>query len=405
MYVCHDNSNHTKDMSTEAAEIEKEKEVNQPAFIVELEDTETEAAKASVLDAHKGKAETELAKEIETALAERLKAKQAEVAPILSKMEELSKDESNKDKTEEELMKLAAEALTEGSDEESDDTDLDERLFGKKPAATTTSTGDNGAGAAQVVNLPDDVKQKVAKYEAIEKDPVYNALLKAKEANAEIDLVDLIVNAGLTNNPEKIQDPVFFKRLELEHMQKEDPSITDEEVNEFIEEFKEKSKIAQWNEVRGIKEAMTSEYRKAKSLFATKVASGVEASKDQLKEVVAEAEKELRSYPENRFFGVELTEAHRQKAISAISTGTVIVRGKDGKVDAAKSLEAALLLETKYDSSKAYYQMGLKDAERKSQLRSANPLRGVKVRSSQPRTQVLDRQARLEKAKQAHYKS
>lgn len=404
MYVCHDNSNHTKDMSTEAAEIEKEEEVNQPAFVIELEDTEAEAAKASVLEAHKGKAETELAKEIEAALAERLKVKQAEVAPVLAKMEELSKDEANKGKTEEELMKLAAEALAEGSEEESEDTDLDERLFGKKPAAATP-TGDSPTNTASKVDLPDEVKQKVAKYEAIEKDPVYNALLKAKESNAEIDLVDLIVNAGLTNNPEKIQDPVFFKRLELEHMQKEDPSITNEEVDEFLAEFKEKSKIAQWNEVKGIKEAMTSEYRKAKSLFATKVASGVEASKDQLKEVVAEAEKELRSYPENRFFGVELTEAHRQKAISAISTGTVIVRGKDGKVDAAKSLEAALLLETKYDSSKAYYQMGLKDAERKAQLRSANPLRGVKVRSSQPRTQVLDRKARLEKAKQAHYKS
>lgn len=391
-------------MSTEAAEIEKEEEVTStgPSFVVELEEAEVEAAKAAVLEANKGKAEAELTKEIEAATAERLKAKQEEAAPILAKMEELSKDEANKDKTEEELMQMALEGLSKGAEEEQEDTDLDERLFGKKPDAST-ATGDDPAGTPQKVELPDDVKQKIAKYEAIEKDPVYNALLKAKESNAEIDLVDLIVNSGLTNNPEKIQDPSFFKRLELSQMRKDDPSITDEEVEEFLTEFKEKSKIAQWNEVKGIKEAMTSEYRKAKSLFATKVASGIEASKDQLKEVVAEAEKELRNYPENRFFGVELTETHRQKAISAISTGTVIVRGKDGKVDAAKSLEAALLLETKYDSSKAYYQMGVKDAERKSQLRSANPLRGVKVRSSQPRTTPLDKRAALEAANKARY--
>ena len=391
-------------MSTEAAEIEKEVEATAPSFVIELEDTEAEAAKASVLEAHKGKAEAELTKEIEAALADRLKAKQDEVAPILAKMEELSKDDAYKGKTEDELMQIAAEALSKGVENDSDDIDLEERLFGKKTAATTASTGDNGAGAAVIANLPDDVKQKVAKYEAIEADPVYKAYIKAKEANADLDLVDLIVSSGLTNNPESIQDPSFFKRLELSQMQKEDPSITDDEVNEFIEEFKEKSKIAQWNEVRGIKEAMVSEYRKAKSLFATKVASGIEASKDHAKEVVAEAEKELRNYPDNRFFGVTLTETHRQKAISAISTGTIVVRGKDGKVDAAKSLEAALLLETVHESSKAYYQMGLKDAERKSILRSANPLRGVKVRSAQPRTTAPDRKSRLEKAKQEYYK-
>lgn len=384
-------------MSTEVAELEKEQVENQPTFIVELEESEAEAAKAAVLEAHKGKAETELSKEIETALADRLKAKQEEVAPILAKMEELSKDEANKDKTEEELMQMASEALApKGGEEEEAETDIHERLFGKKPDAAAPDADATGA-ADPKVELPEDVRQKVAKYEAIEADPVYKAYLQAKEANANIDLVDLIVESGLTNNPEKIQDPVFFKKLELAQMRQADPSITDDEVEEFLEDFKSKSKIAQWNEVKGIKEAMTSEYRKAKSLFATNVTSGIGASTEQNKVIVAEAESALRSYPDNKFFGVELTEAHRQKAISAITNGTVIVRGKDGKVDAAKSLEAALLLETKYDSSKAYYAMGMKDAERRAQLRSANPLRGVKVRSAQPRTNTPDRITRLRK--------
>jgi hypothetical protein len=387
-------------MATEAAELEKEAP-EAPAFVVELDDTETAAAKAEVLESHKGKAEIELEKEIAAAIEAKAKAKQEEAAPIIAKMAELAKDEANKDKTDEELLALASEALA--SKEDAEENDTDEVIFsgglGKKPAADAAPQGTDPA--KPVVALPDDVKARLIKLDQLESDPVYKAYLGAKESNADIDLVELIVNSGLTNNPEKITDPAFFKRIEINQMRQADPSITDDDVTEFLEDFSAKSKLAQWAEVKGIKEAMVSEYHNAKSLLATKISSGSEATKESVKQLVAEADKELRNYEGENFFGVTVTEAHRQKVVNAISTGSIVVRGKDGKVDVAKTAEAVLFLEQRNDMFKAYFEMGKKQAERKAALKSGNPLRGLKVRSSQARVAAPDNKAEFEAAKKA----
>lgn len=387
-------------MSTETAEkAATEQEVKAPLFVVDIDETEVAAVKTAVLEANQGKTEIELAKEIEAATAARLQAKQAEAAPFIAKMEELSKDETNKGKTEEELSQMAAELLAKETPANPDE-DLDKYLFGGG-APTAAASTDPAKPAASTVDLPADIKEKVAKYEEIQNDIVYKALLNARANNASFDLVDLVIESGLTYNPEKITDPVLFKRQELAEMRKEDPSITDEDVEEFLEDFKAKSKIAQWNEVKGIKEAMVSQYRAAKSHFATKVASGVEASKESSKLVVAEAEQVLKSYDGQKFFGVDITEAQKQKVVNAIATGTVVVKGADGKVDVAKTAEAVLLMEGRYDIAKSYYERGKRDAQQKDINRKSNPLNGLRIRSAQTQAAVPNAKEKLAAAKKA----
>lgn len=376
-------------------------ETQEPAeslFVVELEETETSAVKAEILEAHKGKTEMELEKEIADALSARLKAKQDEAAPIIAKMEELAKDEANKGKTEDELLALASEALVPKEGEEKDDTD--EMIFsgglGSKSEPAALKGADKGGSE---VELPAEVKARLAKMDQVEADPVYKAYLIAKDSKADIDLVDMILDMGFANNPEKINNPLFFKQIEVNQMRQDDPSITDDEIKEFLEDFNSKSKIAQWAEVKGIKEMMVSQYKNAKSLLATKISSGSEASKESAKQMVAEADKELRNYVGQKFYGVEVTEAHRQKVVNAISSGTVIVRGNDGKIDVAKTAEAVLLLEQRNEMFKTYFEMGRKQAERKATLKGSNPLKGVKYRSGEARAAAPDKKAAFEKAK------
>ena len=384
-------------MATEVETLEKEAP-EAPAFVVELEDTDIAAAKAEVLEAHKGKAEVELEKEIASAIEARTKAKQEEAAPLIAKMTELAKDEANKDKTDEELLALASEALASVGEGE----DTDEVIFsgglGKKAAADAAPQG--GGPAKSAVDLPDDVKARLAKFDQLEADPVYKAYLGAKESNADIDLVELIVSSGLTNNPEKINDPAFFKRLEINQMRQADPSITDDDVAEFLEDFSAKSKLAQWAEVKGIKEAMVSEYHNAKSLLATKISSGTEASKESVKQLVAEADKELRNYEGEEFFGVVFTGAHRQKILSSISTGAITVRGKDGKVDVTKTAEAVLLLDHSQEMFKHYFDKGKNRTKLIADTRNGNASR-FKARSAQARVTAPDKKTAFENAKKA----
>ena len=393
-------------MSTEATETQEGvkdplvEAVVEPMYSIELEDEEVQNVRKSVVESNKGKAEDELTKEIEEATKSALDAKKVEAAPVLAKMEELAKLKENEGKTETELLELASAVIAESTEEASDDEGIGADFFGT--AKTVTPESVNGT-AAKTFELPEDVKAKVAKYDAIENDVVYKAYLQAKENNADIDLVDLIIQSGLTNNPEKITDPVYFKNVELYQMKQEDPSITDEEIEDFLEDFKVKSKIAQWNEVKGIKDAMTSEYRNAKAVLATKVASNVGASKESTQQIVAEAESELKNYG-GVFRSVKLTEAQISKVTNTIRSGNVAVI-KDGKVDVAKTVELVLKDTLEHDVVNAAYLRGKRDAERKATVRSGKPLRGIKVRSSVPKSSHVNPRDAFNKAKAEAWES
>jgi hypothetical protein len=377
-------------------------EETQPLYSFELDDEEIESVKKTVVESNKGKAEDELTDEIAAANVAALEAKQTEAAPVLAKMEELAKLEENKDKTETEILELASAAIADASEEGEGEEGLGADFFGTKGAEAPPVVGEDPAPKA-VVELPEDVKSKVAKYDAIENDVVYKAYLNAKENNADIDLVDLIVESGLTNNPANIADPAYFKELELNELRKDDPSITDDEIKDFLEEFKDKSKIAQWSEVKGTKDLVMSQYQNAKAVLATKVSSNVEASTESSKRIVAEAETELKSYA-GKFRSVEMTEAQSTKVLNSIRSGNFVVV-KDGKVDVARTVEVALKDALEHDVANAAYQRGKRDAERKATLRSGKPLRGLKVRSSAPKSLNADPRAEFKKNKAAMEKA
>jgi hypothetical protein len=227
--------------------------------------------------------------------------------------------------------------------------------------------------------------------------------LNAKENNAGIDFVDLLIESGLTNNPKNITDPAYFKQLELNELRQTDASITDDDVDEALEDFKAKSKLVQWSEVKGTKDSVMGQYQNAKAVLATKVSSDTEASTESSKRIVAEAETELKSYA-GKFRSVEMTEAQSTKVLNSIRSGNFVVV-KDGKVDVARTVEVALKDALEHDVANAAYQRGKRDAERKATLRSGKPLRGLTVRSSAPKSLNADPRAEFKKNKAAMEKA
>lgn len=367
-------------MSTEAAEVVQEDVQEQEVFTYELTDEEKSAVKAIVLATHKDKAEDELTEIISAAETARQEELKKEYAPVFAKAAELKALPENAEKTEDELIALAQESIAAADPKGTDTYDInnDPEFMGR--AAKGTPADNPAAAAAPAVELPAEVKEKIAKYEKIESDPVMVAYLQAKESNADFDLVEMVAQSGLAYDPAKASY-MEIKRWELKEAQKEDTNITDEQIEDELAEFAEKTPIRQREEVKATRDHLIAHYKEAKSKFAVQVAKQVDSSKETFVQTVREAESELKTYEGQRYRGAEVSKAHTDKVLSAIRSGAVPFKKADGTPDVSKSVEVLLAYELQSETQNAAYERGKRDAERKFNATKSKPL-PIRARSA-----------------------
>jgi len=382
-------------MAVEGEKVEGQEEEKSVIELILDDETQAEVRKA-VLEANTGKAEHELADEFEAAQKAKLESLQEENKAIIAKTTELAKDPANADKTEDELVALAITSLAEsskGEDEGASEGGLGSDFFGKGSKVETEAIAADGK-VIPLAELPEEVKTKIARVEKLEEDVVYKAFVKAKEENADIDFVELIIKSGLTRNPSTVT-PVELKLYELKEMQKEDSNITNEEIEDAIEAFKEKGYLAQREETKSLREALITEYNKSKQLLATKINQDVNASKETLTKTIGEAETALKTeYLGQKFFGITLTEKHTTKVLDSIRANGL----PKGVKNVQEAIEAQLLTDSKYDILNAAYEAGKRDANKKNAIKQGKPMSGLKARPSGTRGQSVSREASLKEA-------
>ena len=388
-------------MSNTAAEPKTEEVQEQEVFTFELPEEEKSAVKASVIATHKGKAEDELTAEITAAETARIEELKMEYAPIFAKAAELKALPENAEKTEDELVALAQEALA-AADPKGDDANYDinndPEFMGRAAKGTASTDAPAGTPAATAVELPAEVKEKIAKYEKLASDPVMVAYLQAKEANAEFDLVEMVANSGLAYDPAKASY-MEIKRYELLEAQKEDKNITNEQIEEELEEFAEKSPIRQREEVKAVRDHLINQYKEAKAKFAVNVAKQVNSSQQSFVQTVREAESELKTYEGQKYRGANVSKAQTDKVLNLIRSGVVPFKKADGTADVSKSVEALLDLELLPEMRQAAYERGKRDAKAKfDSIRGKSLL--LKAKSSAPSTRTPNREESLKRAQE-----
>ena len=389
-------------MSNTTAEPKTEEVQEQEVFTFELPEEEKSAVKASVIATHKGKAEDELTAEITAAETARIEELKTQYAPIFAKAAELKALPENAEKTEDELVALAQEALAVANpngDDANYDINNDPEFMGRaaKGAASTDATA--GTPAATAAELPAEVKEKVAKYEKLASDPVMVAYLQAKEANAEFDLVEMVANSGLAYDPAKASY-LEIKRYELLEAQKEDKNITNEQIEEELEEFAEKSPIRQREEVKAVRDYLIGQYKEAKGKFAVKVAEQVNSSQQSFVQTVREAESELKTYEGQKYRGANVSKAQTDKVLNLIRSGVVPFKKADGSADVSKSVEVLLVFELLPDITNAAVERTKRDLERKFNTIKSKPLSRLKVTSTAPSTRTVSREESLKRAQE-----
>lgn len=359
-----------------------------PAFEVELDDAAILQVETAVLAANEGKLKSDLQKEIAEATAAKLAEVREQSSSLLSKMEELSKDEANKDKSEDELKELAISAIEAEEKEKPEGKEKEEdtfKIIGDDFLGSAKSEDDNAAVVLDGIDntaLPEEVKVRLAKLDKLEKeDPVYKVFNEAKAANADIDFIGLIQQYGLSQDPSKAE-PIVFKEIELKEMQKANPAITDEEIKDALDDFKDLGPLKQTQEIKSIKEYYVSQYAEAKKNFATKVSDLIGTDKESSKKIVTEAETALKAIEGKSYFGVKIEKSHSDKVLSAIRTGNGVYRNADGSVNMAKTVKANLMVEFGMDMFNALEEEAKKKIRQKVDHQRARPLSGLKVKRS-----------------------
>lgn len=365
-------------MSTEAAEVVQEDVQEQEAFTYELPEEEVSAVKATVLATHKGKAEDELTEEITAATTARIEVLKKEYAPVFAKAAELKALPENAEKTEDELIALAQESIAAADPKGTDTYDInnDPEFLGRSEKATPADR----TPAATAAELSADVKEKIAKYEKIESDPVMVAYLQAKESNADFDLVEMIAQSGLAYDPAKASY-IEVKRWELKEAQKEDANITDEQIEDELADFAEKTTIRQREDVKATRDHLIAQYKDAKSQFAVQVAQKTDTSRETFVQSVKEAESELKTYVGEKYRGADVSKAHTDKVLGLIRSGVIPFKKADGTPDMSKSVEALMSLELLPAMRQAAYERGKRDAEIKFSTTKGKPL-PIRARSA-----------------------
>lgn len=374
-------------------------EVIKPLFEIELDEATLADVEKSVLEANSGKAKDELTEQIEAAKVARLEDAKKEHAKVLSKMEELSKLEENKSKTEDELMALASvEALVE--DESTDNEDLlGADFFGVGAREITPKVVDKAGKEVEGAKLPADVQARLDRLEKLEKDDFLKAVLDGEDLNVKRKFAEEIAKSGWAFDPNALT-PQVLKAEELRRLKESNPNaISDEEIQDELDTFADKSNVEKIRETSPFKAQIVAEQEKFFESLGTKVSTDVNASKESFKKVVSEAESALKEqFVGNTFFGITVDNERATKVLNAIRTNGISSKKADGTPNVKEAIEKELLWMNRHEILEAAQQRMLKKEARKQAIKQGKPMAGLKIRSAIPRNNEMSREAKLRAA-------
>jgi hypothetical protein len=383
----------------------KEKEdavddVKAPLFEIELDEATLADVEKSVLEANSGKAKDELTEQIEAAKVARLEDAKKEHAKVLSKMEELSKLEENKGKSEEELILLAS--VEQPEEEESTDKGEDllgADFFGVGAREITPKVVDKAGKEVEGAKLPADVQARLDRLEKLEKDDFLKAVLDGEDLNVKRKFAEEIAKSGWAFDPNALT-PQVLKAEELRRLKESNPNaISDEEIQDELDTFADKSNVEKIRETSPFKAQIVAEQEKFFESLGTKVSTDVNASKESFKKVVSEAESALKEqFVGNTFFGITVDNERATKVLNAIRTNGISSKKADGTPNVKEAIEKELLWMNRHEILEAAQQRMLKKEARKQAIKQGKPMAGLKIRSAIPKNNELSREAKLRAA-------
>ena len=376
-------------------------EVKAPLFEIELDEETLADVEKSVLEANSGKAKDELTDQIEAAKVARLEDAKKEHAKVLSKMEELSKLEENKGKTEEELMTLASAETPEEEGSADNEDLLGADFFGTGAREAAPKVVDEKGKEVEGAKLPADVQARLDRLEKLEKDDFLKAVLDGDDVNVKRKFAEEIAKSGWAFDIEKAT-PLELKRWELDNFKRDNPNLTEEQLQDITDELLEFENLrypAQVREIASFKAQVVAEQEKVFDSLGSKVSTDVNASKESFKKVVAEAESALKEqFVGNTFFGITVDNERATKVLNAIRTNGVSSKKADGNPNIKEAIEKELLWMSRYEIIEVAQQRMLKKEARKQAIKQGKPMAGLKIRSAIPKNNEVSREAKLRAA-------
>jgi hypothetical protein len=378
----------------EVATLEKEEEIV-TTVVAEQEfdlDPELESEiEASVLAANAGKAKDQLENEIKTAK----EAKKNELIeankPILAKATELKALAENKDKTDDELYELAQAELDKVNPPKTDDETpkLGDDFFG---VANPKSTDKETPAAETEFNVPEAFKPQWERAKKITEDPVADIYFKAKEAGQVQDFLGLLDT--LPPDPDKMS-PEMLKEMEIRFY---DKNITPEDLEEVLEEFKEKKNFEKMKDVSSFAALLRQDRQNGLKMLEGSVTSKATATKESIVKATQEAESELNgTYKGKLFFGVPVTDEVVNKVMNSIRQNGISFKRADGSPDVSKAIQSALVESYLPDMLQEAFNRGVRTASKKEAIKRGKPLTGLKARTGIVKSPTVSRQEALKK--------
>ena len=280
--------------------IVKEEET-ESRFSVELSEDVISEVEKSVLESNNGKAKEELADEIEAAKVARLKTTKTENASLMSKAEELAKDEDNAEKTDDEIMALAQAAIVEDVDTDKENESLT-GFFGK---GSKSKGKEEGKDKTTNTNLSPEIQAKLTRLEKIEKDDFFRSVLEGDDVSARA-FADKVIKSGYAFDV-NATTPLQLKAEELRRLKEANPTlITDETGEDEMDAFKDRSEIEKIKDVAIIKAQIAAEQTSFFDSLGLQVTSDANASRNMLSQSVKEAETELKNNYRRTTYSVKL---------------------------------------------------------------------------------------------------
>jgi hypothetical protein len=178
-----------------------------------------------------------------------------------------------------------------------------------------------------------------------------------------------------------------------------DKNISPEDLEEAMEDFKEKKNFEKIKDVADFAAQMRQARQNDLKLLEGNVTSKAAASKDTFAKSIQEAETELNgNYKDQVFFGVTITEDVTRRVLNSIRQNGVSFTRPDGTPDVHKAIQTTLREEYFPDMLQAAFDRGLRTASKKEAIKRSKPLTGLKARTGIVASPTLSRKDRLEKA-------
>lgn len=315
-------------------EVEQKTVTEEPEFKIELAEDVAEALKRQILDSNPDKKEEDLKDQIASALADEVKKLEEENKDAIAAFKELSKKDEWKDKTQDEIF---AEAVRQANSAEyAKPAPVEFDLFETKTEEQKPA-GSEGKGATE---LPDDVKEKLAELESLRADPLFDIYAKARKSGG-VNFLDVLKKENLLLDVKSLSNEDIYK-AELMRLKELDPSVTDESIEDAMDDFKRKSAVDRSMVVAPLRAKLEEvQAERAKALSSTFKGTEQRVDPEKLMQDFNIAAQSLKG---KKFMYTEISDAEVARASEQVRNGLLAFKKKDGSIDHDAAVKASIVL-------------------------------------------------------------